>query len=87
VVRKECVSLARAGADVWFIGAQDDDEVVDGVHIVGVGAATGRVDRFTRRQLRAWRALDRVSPDLVHVHDPELIPLVLAGILLKARDI
>lgn len=85
VFRKECVSLARAGADVWFIGAQDDDEVVDGVHIVGVGAATGRVDRFTRRQLRAWRALDRVSPDLVHVHDPELIPLVLAWKMLRGR--
>lgn len=85
VFRKECVSLARAGADVWFIGAQERDEVVDGVHVIGVGKPMGRVDRFTRRQFRAWRALDRVSPDIVHVHDPELIPLVLTWKTLRGR--
>lgn len=85
VFRKECVSLARAGADVWFVGAQEGDEVVDGVHVIGVGKASGRLDRLTRRQVRAWRALDRISPDLVHVHDPELIPLVLTWSKLRDR--
>ncbi|VEI03105.1 Uncharacterized protein conserved in bacteria [Acidipropionibacterium jensenii] len=85
IFRKECVSLAAAGADVWFIGAQGDDEVVDGVHVVGIGKATGRLDRLTRRQARAWHALDRISPDVVHVHDPELIPMVLAWKALRGR--
>lgn len=85
VFRKECVSLAQAGADVWFIGAQDGDEVDHGVNVVGIGAATSRLDRLTRRQWRAWKALDEVNPDVVHVHDPELIPLVLAWRTLRRR--
>ncbi|WP_130866475.1 glycosyltransferase family 4 protein [Acidipropionibacterium timonense] len=85
VFRKECCSLARAGADVWFIGAQDGEEIVEGVHVVGVGKATNRVDRLTRRQALAWRALDRISPDVVHVHDPELIPMVMAWKTLRHR--
>ena len=85
IFRKECASLAKRGADVWFIGAQDGDEEVDGVHTVGVGAATGRLDRLTRRQMRAWKALDQVSPDVVHVHDPELIPMVLTWKTLRGR--
>lgn len=85
VFRKECVSLAHVGVDVWFIGAQQGEEIVDGVHVVGIGQATGRLDRLTRRQFRAWQALDRISPDTVHVHDPELIPMVLAWRHLRGR--
>lgn len=85
IFRKECASLAKRGADVWFIGAQDGDEIVDGVHVVGIGKATNRIDRLTRRQAKVWKALDRVNPDLVHIHDPELIPLVLAWKTLRGR--
>lgn len=85
VFRKECGGLARSGADIWFIGAQSGDEVADGVHVIGVGRARNRVDRLTRRQIRAWRALERVNPDVVHVHDPELIPLVMVWKTLRGR--
>ncbi|BCQ01708.1 glycosyltransferase [Cutibacterium avidum] len=85
IFRKECASLAKRGADVWFIGAQDGEEIVDGVHVVGIGKATNRVDRLTNRQVKVWKALDRVNPDLVHIHDPELIPLVLAWKTLRGR--
>ena len=85
IFRKECASLAKRGADVWFIGAQDGDEIVDGVHVVGIGKATNRIDRLPRRQAKVWKALDRVNPDLVHIHDPELIPLVLAWKKLRGR--
>ncbi|MDQ9075805.1 glycosyltransferase, partial [Cutibacterium avidum] len=57
----------------------------DGVHVVGIGKATNRIDRLTRRQAKVWKALDRVNPDLVHIHDPELIPLVLAWKKLRGR--
>ena len=85
IFRKECASLAKRGADVWFIGAQDGDEIDNGVHVVGIGKATNRIDRLTHRQVKAWKALERVNPDLVHIHDPELIPMVLAWVKLRGR--
>lgn len=76
IFNKECASLAAAGADLWFIGAQDGDEVDQGVQVVGIGKSVGIFQRLVRSQFRAWRALTRVKPKLVHVHDPELIPMV-----------
>ena len=76
IFNKECSSLAREGIDLWFIGAQDGDGVDQGVRIVGIGKARGVFQRLVTAQLKAWRALRRVRPDVVHVHDPELIPMV-----------
>lgn len=76
IFNKECASLAAVGADTWFIGAQDDNEVDQGVQVVGIGKSRGLFQRLVRSQVRAWRALSRVKPQLVHVHDPELIPMV-----------
>lgn len=76
IFNKECASLAAAGADLWFIGAQDGDEVDQGVKVVGIGKTSGIFGRLVKSQIRAWKALNRVKPKLVHVHDPELIPMV-----------
>ncbi len=76
IFNKECASLAREGVDLWFIGAQDGDGLDQGVNVVGIGKASGVFQRLFTAQLKAWRALRRVRPDLVHVHDPELIPMV-----------
>ena len=62
IFRKECTSLAKRGADVWFIGAQDGDEIDNGVHVVGIGKATNRIDRLTHRQVKAWNCLLYTSP-------------------------
>ena len=40
----------------------------------------GRLSRFVTGSWNAWMAIHRYQPDIVHFHDPELIPL---GILLK----
>jgi glycosyltransferase involved in cell wall biosynthesis len=53
------------------------EERVDGVRIVDVGCLPGRLNRMvriTRRVSQAARALD---PDVVQLHDPELIPIGL----------
>lgn len=76
IFNKECASLARAGVDQWLICAQEGDEVDQGVHTVGIGKASGIFQRLVTSQFKAWRALRKVRPDLVHVHDPELIPMV-----------
>lgn len=76
IFNKECASLARAGVDQWLICAQESDEVDQEVQTVGIGRASGVFQRLITSQVKAWRALGKVRPDLVHVHDPELIPMV-----------
>jgi glycosyltransferase involved in cell wall biosynthesis len=77
IFRKECVALARAGYDVvQVVGDGQGDTVVDGVRIVDIGARPpGRLARMRRQPARALAAVRRERPALVHLHDPELLPL------------
>lgn len=76
VFRKMCLSLARAGYEVYLLAVADTSQEVDGVRILPVPAARSRVARvllnIPRVALRAWR----LRADVYHVHDPELIPLI-----------
>ena len=73
---RECVSLASAGYNVTMITPDGPTGVVEGVECV-------RIRRETRRWARpfaGFRVFGRVlrlHPRIVHVHDPELIPLVV----------
>ncbi len=78
IVNKECVALADAGIDVTLIITADADSPDARVPVVALPRQAGRVHRLIGGQRAAWRALQRVKPDLVHVHDPELIPLAWA---------
>ena len=84
IFRKECVSLARAGYEVvQVVGDGQGDAVVDGVRIVDIGARpAGRLARMRRQPAAALAAVRRERPALVHLHDPELLPLGAA----LARD-
>jgi glycosyltransferase involved in cell wall biosynthesis len=77
IFRKECVSLARAGYEVvQLVGDGRGDACVDGVRIVDIGAApAGRFARMRTQPRRALEAVRRLTPALVHFHDPELLPL------------
>jgi glycosyltransferase involved in cell wall biosynthesis len=77
IFRKECVSLARAGYEVvQVVGDGQGDAVVDGVRIVDIGARpAGRLARMRRQPAAALSAVRRERPALVHLHDPELLPL------------
>ena len=77
IFRKECVSLAHAGYDVvQLVGDGLGDAVVDGVHIVDLGAPpAGRLARMREQPRRANARLQRLQPALLHLHDPELLPL------------
>lgn len=75
IYRKECTALHEAGMSVAFISrgpAPHGD-----VPWIELPAVVGRLDRMTRGPLRAWQTLRRLSPAVVHIHDPELIPLGL----------
>lgn len=75
IFHKECMALSRAGFDVTLIARADDDDEVDGVQVRALPRREGRIARMVRGPLDAWRQLRKVDPRVVHVHDPELIPL------------
>jgi glycosyltransferase involved in cell wall biosynthesis len=81
---KQCRSLSALGHEVTLVVADGlGDEHVDGVRIVDVGRASGRLDRALRTTRRVLQAALWLEADVYHLHDPELIP---AGLRLKRRD-
>jgi glycosyltransferase involved in cell wall biosynthesis len=80
IFRKECVSLAKAGYEVvQVVGDGLGDAMVDGVRIVDIGVRpAGRLARMRVQPARALAAVRELKPALVHVHDPELLPLAAA---------
>lgn len=80
---KECAALARAGHEVFLVGpgktGDDLQSAVDGFEIRRVGQTqTSRISRVFVGSKDVFSALRDVKPDVVHAHDPELIPLLLA---------
>lgn len=72
---KECASLAEAGWDVTLIVPHAERaRSAPGVSLVSVPAPQSRTKRIlytTRQVIRAAMAL---HPDIIHFHDPELLP-------------
>jgi glycosyltransferase involved in cell wall biosynthesis len=75
---KEATSLATAGMDVTLVAECETDNVMDGIKLLAIPPARNRWERMILSPLRIlMRAKDA---QIVHFHDPELIP---AGLLLK----
>jgi glycosyltransferase involved in cell wall biosynthesis len=74
VFEKYCKSLASHGAQVVLIAVQEHDEVREGVVIRGVPRPANRLSRMTLTAWRVFREAWRQHPDLIHLHDPELVP-------------
>ncbi|MFM7847846.1 MAG: glycosyltransferase [Rubrivivax sp.] len=77
IFRKECVSLVQAGYQVvQIVGDGQGDAQVQGVRILDLGPRpAGRVARMREQPAKALAAVRRCRPALVHLHDPELLPL------------
>ena len=70
---KECVSLAEAGHDVFFV-VQGESEEDRGVSIVGCGEKpAGRKDRMTGFSRKVFEQALALDCDVYHFHDPELL--------------
>ena len=73
VFYREARSLRSAGYDVTLIAVHPQDEIKDGIQIIGLP----RVARWQRPLL--WRKIyqlaRRSGADIFHFHDPELLPL------------
>jgi glycosyltransferase involved in cell wall biosynthesis len=73
---KECRSLAVAGHELMLVVADGlGPEVRDGVLILDVGAARGRLDRMLRVTRRVYAQALALDADVYHFHDPELLPV------------
>lgn len=78
IVNKECRALAEAGLDVHLvIGADEDRTHADGLRVHAI-RRRGRVARLFASQAEAVGQLRRLRPSVLHVHDPELVPLAVA---------
>lgn len=77
IQHKECVALAKAGLEVHLVAPADQNHITEGVAITALPHRTGRLRRIIYGQFDVWTALRRLKPGLVHVHDPELIPLAI----------
>ena len=84
IFHKQCKSLAGRGREVALIACHDRAEIIDGVRIVPIDRASGRLDRMTRVGFRVYRAAVREQADLYHFHDPELL---WVGALLRLRGL
>lgn len=78
IFRKEAVLLAQAGFKVNVVAVHAKDEVIDDVQIRALPYHTNRLRRMILGPIDAHRVLRRLRPRVVHIHDPELIPLGLA---------
>jgi glycosyltransferase involved in cell wall biosynthesis len=75
VFLKQCRGLAAAGHEVVLVVADAaGDRVVDGVQVRSVGAPRSRRDRMVRRAWACVRQALRERADVLHFHDPELLP-------------
>lgn len=80
---KECVSLAKAGYEVFLVAPGMSREEM-GVNVVGIGEAhVSRLRRMTQTSRKVYQKALSLNADIYHLHDPELLPF---GMELKKRS-
>tara|TARA_B100001063_G_scaffold247386_1_gene294090 strand:- start:24714 stop:25832 length:1119 start_codon:yes stop_codon:yes gene_type:complete len=81
---KECVSLSKAGYEVTLVINHDKDERVKGVNIKALKPTSSRLKRIFIKPFKAAFKVLKSKPKVIHLHDPELLPLgVLFAVLGK----
>ena len=84
ILIKECTALSQAGYDVHLVvGDGEGNEVFEGVPIHDLGVKpNSRIKRMWSQPKKAQEKIIELNPDMVHFHDPELLPL---GVKLARR--
>lgn len=80
---KECMSLSKAGHDVFYVVPGHVDEKINGVQIIGVKKNTNRLKRMIFTVSSVYKKAMYINADVFHFHDPELI---WVGWLLKRKN-
>ena len=76
IFERECRSLAAHGYDVTYLVPGADDGERDGVTLLGL-PPRARAQRW-RHAPEVVSTVRRLRPDVVHIHDPELLTLLPA---------
>lgn len=80
---KECQSLSKAGHEVFYIVPNVEDNIENGVKIIGVDSSvTGQINRIRKTTKKVFTKAIEMDADVYHFHDPELMPI---GLKLKAK--
>jgi glycosyltransferase involved in cell wall biosynthesis len=77
IFQKECRALARAGYEVIELTNEPLTGLKDGVRIFGLGTCRSRLHRVTSKMIVMARQAFRLTADVYHFHDPDLLPLAL----------
>ena len=78
IFEKECKSLAKNGYEVHIITPDGIDEMVGGVMIHKLQyTIKNRIERYLRASKKIFSQAKKLSPNVIHFHDPELIPEAL----------
>lgn len=85
IFHKECAALSQNDLEVHLSAVAEADEIKNGIQIHALPSENSRLRRAALGNVRIWKILSKVEPDLLHVHDPELIPLALLWRALKRR--
>lgn len=76
IFRKECLSLAKAGYHVdLYVADGAGNSHHEGISIIDVGRPSGRIDRMFCKTWAVWNAVRKTDARIVHIHDPELLPV------------
>ncbi|WP_436795762.1 glycosyltransferase family 4 protein [Actinospongicola halichondriae] len=86
IFHKECRTLAEAGYDVSLAVPGDEAGLHDGVRLIPVKKASNRRQRVITTQRHLWRIAMASDADILHFHDPDLLPLGLA-LSLRGRTV
>jgi len=78
IFHKECASLARHGYAVdLYVADGLGDTTRNGVSIVDIGKPRGRLGRMLAKTAAMWRRVRGSDARVIHIHDPELLPVAL----------
>ncbi|WP_158239479.1 glycosyltransferase family 4 protein [Brachybacterium sp. UMB0905] len=88
IVRKECQALADSGYDVHLVARGPKQRVAPGVEHHILPTIPTRALRMLLGPAMGWLRALVLRPDIVHIHDPELVPLgAVASKILRQRVI
>ncbi|MDD4493823.1 MAG: glycosyltransferase [Eubacteriales bacterium] len=74
ILIKECVSLSKAGYEVYQV-AQGEDGEFEGIHLIGTGETKkGAYNRLIKRPKKVYRLAKKLDVDIYQIHDMELLP-------------
>lgn len=79
IADRECRSLASVPTYRVVLVAPGRMQTIHGVEQVELAPVpASRFERFLYANPKAYRAIRNLQPDVLHIHDPEIIPLALA---------